>query len=136
MKKILSLLASVILACSCASQPEIKTKNPFDPLTLKQTLVVGKTTQAQLIETFGAPDVITEDSHWADVWAYNQTKSESSDSSLSSGMLAFLPIGPLTAFDIGGKVGKSESGTNSVTLVLYFNKKKILTNYNLRKVKL
>ena len=67
--------------------------------------MLGKTTQAQLIETFGAPDMVTEDGSKEDIWAYNQRKSESSNSGISSGMLAFLPIAPLAAFDIGGSLG-------------------------------
>jgi outer membrane protein assembly factor BamE (lipoprotein component of BamABCDE complex) len=136
MKKFISLSLSLVLAVSCASQSEKNTKNPFDPLTLKENLLLGKTTQAQLMETFGAPDMVTEDGSKEDIWAYNQRKSESSNSGISSGMLAFLPIAPLAAFDIGGSLGKRESGTKSTTLMLYFDKKKVLKNYNLQKVKI
>lgn len=136
MNKFLSLTLSLILITSCASQSEKDTKNPFDPLTLKESLVIGKTTQAQLMETFGAPDMVTEDGSKEDIWAYNQSKNESSNSGLSTGMLAFLPIAPLAALNIGGNLGKSESGSKSVTLMLYFDKAKILKNYSLKKIKM
>ena len=136
MNKFLSLAISLILAVSCASQSEKDTKNPFDPSTLKENLVEGKTTQTQMMQTFGAPDMVTEDSSKEDVWTYSQTKHVSNGSNLNSGITAFLPIPMLAWADIGGGVSNNESASKSVTLMVYFNKKKVLKSYQINKVKL
>ncbi len=67
MNRIAKLLVIGLIATSCASTKDKDVKNPFDALTLKETLQEGKTSQVEIVQAFGAPDITTEDSGKQDV---------------------------------------------------------------------
>ena len=130
-----SLIATTFLLTGCASTEKTKEKNPFDAITLKENLIEGKTTQTQVLETFGAPDMTLEDERKEDVWTYSRSKYESeTDRAGISALAVFLP-GPLAA--IGGSVDNEtyESSSKMITVTLKFNKKKILKSYTISKSK-
>jgi len=131
---LLSLSLTITLA-SCASNDSKNEKNPFDALTLKEVLVEGKTTQADILTHFGAPDMTAEDASKNDLWVYSKHKNESESNGIAGGALAFLP-GPFSL--AGGMISndKSESASKTVTLTLYFNKQKKLKNYSLTKIRI
>lgn len=129
-------LLSLLLLASCATESEKNTKNPFDALTLKENLIEGKTSQTEMLATFGAPDMVTESSAKEDVWTYNQVKRESSGGTIGGGVLGWLPGSAAALADVYGNVRKDESSSKSVTLMVFFNKKKILRYYTLNKVKM
>lgn len=134
MKKFMTAVSIALLVTSCAST-EKNEKNPFDALTLKETLKEGKTSQTEVVQTFGAPDITTEDTTKNDVWIYSKHKNESSSNGISAGALAFLP-GMLSL--VGGAVDadKSESSSKTVTLTLLFDKNKKLKSYQLTKIRI
>lgn len=139
MNKKLSLAISTLtlfMVASCASQQEKDFKNPFDPITLKETMLEGKTTQTQMLQVFGAPDIVTEGSSKEDVWTYSQMKHKSKGSDISADIFGFLPIPMIALAGVGGGLSKSESGSKSVTLMVFFDKKKVLKSYQLNKVKM
>jgi len=135
MKKITTLLAIALFAVSCASNDKKDEKNPFDALTLKEVLIEGKTSQAEIVNTFGAPDITTEDSSKNDVWVYSKHKNESERSGYVAGAVALMPgMWSLVGGAIDGD--KSESSSKTVTLTLSFAKKKTLKAYRLTKVRI
>jgi len=137
-KKLLTTLSisTLLLLASCATETEKNTKNPFDALTLKENLIEGKTTQTQMLQAFGAPDMVTETSSKEDVWTYSQVKHESSGSTVGAGLLGFVPVAGGMLADTWGSVRKDESSSKSVTLMVFFNKKKVVKSYSLNKVKM
>lgn len=137
-KNLISIICttSLLLLASCASETATTTKNPFDALTLKENLIAGKTTQTQILQTFGAPDIVTETNSKEDVWSYSQTKHESSGGNVGAGLLGWMPGPSAVLGDVWGSVRKDESSSKTVTLIVYFDKKKVLRNYSLNKVKL
>ncbi len=126
---------SLLVIASCSSTPEKDTKNPFDPITLKENLIEGKTTQTQMLQAFGAPDMITEDSSKEDVWTYSQTKQESKGSNIGAGLFGFMPIPVASLIDLNGSLSKNETSSKSISLIVCFDKKKIVKNYRLNKMK-
>jgi len=137
-KKLLTTLSisTLLLLASCATETEKNTKNPFDALTLKENLLEGKTTQTQMLQIFGAPDIVTETSSKEDVWTYSQVKHESSGNTVGGGLLGIVPVAGGILADAWGSVRKDESSSKSVTLMVIFNKKKVLKSYSLNKVKI
>lgn len=135
MKKITTLLAIALLAVSCASNDKKDEKNPFDALTLKEVLKEGTTSQTDIVKTFGAPDITTEDSSKNDVWIYSKHSNESERSGFVAGAATFLPgMWSLVGGAIDGD--KSESSSKTVTLTLAFDKRKTLKAYQLTKVRI
>lgn len=55
---------------------------------------------------------------------------------LKADIFGFLPIPMIALAGVGGGVSKSESGSKSVTLMIFFDKKKVLKSYQLNKVKM
>lgn len=137
-KKIISALSmtSLLLLVSCASESTTNIKNPFNALTLKENLIEGKTTQTQMLQAFGAPDIVTESSSKEDIWTYSQVKRESTGGSVGAGLLGFIPVAGVPLAGIYGSVNKDESSSKTVTLMVYFDKKKVLKSYSLNKVKI
>ncbi len=135
MKTFMTMISIALITVSCASNSKKEEKNPFDALTLKETLKEGITSQAEVLKIFGAPDITTEDKTKQDVWVYSKHNTASETNGYGAGALAFLP-GPLSA--VGGFLDgeKNESASKTVTLTLVFNKKKILKDYALTKVRI
>jgi outer membrane protein assembly factor BamE (lipoprotein component of BamABCDE complex) len=136
MKNFMKLISIALIVSACATNDKTaKEKNPFDALTLKETLTEGKTSQAEIAQTFGAPDITTEDTSKNDVWIYSKHNSSSENNGFRTGALAFLP-GMLSV--VGGMVDseKSETSSKTVTLTLSFDKNKKLKNYRLTKVRI
>lgn len=123
------------LLTSCASTEKTKEKNPFDAITLKENLVEGKTTQGQVLETFGAPDMTLEDEKKEDIWTYSRSKYESETDRSSIGALSVFLPGPLSL--VGGSLDneKYESSSKMITVTLRFNRKKVLKSYSISKSK-
>lgn len=136
MNKLITALSFTFLLASCASGPTgQKEINIYDPLVLKEILVEGKTTQREVLEKLGAPDMTTEDESKKDTWVYSKSKYQSGSTGISVGALAFLP-GPLSL--LGGVLDndKYESSTQSMTLQLQFDRQKRLQRYLLTKSKI
>ena len=67
---------AVLAVAGCAVRTERR-----DPLTsgmAKEKLVSGVTTQGEVLETFGAPNIITRDREGRESWAYERSRFTSS----------------------------------------------------------
>lgn len=137
MKKLINLLFISLFVTACASKSkDPKAVNVFDPITLKELLVEGKTTQAQVLQRLGAPDITSEDETKKDVWVYNKNKQETAGSGYDIGSALSILPGPFSYVGGAFGAGKMESSSSSVNLVLIFNKNKTIRSYNLSKVRI
>ncbi|MCA8837276.1 MAG: hypothetical protein K8963_05410 [Proteobacteria bacterium] len=129
----LALVAA--LACVCATgfsackQKEISTgkmeKTNLTHGQVQLTLQKGVTTQSKVLETFGAPNIVTTNESGREEWSYqrNATVSEESSSSSSATVLFF-----------GGSESSSQQGTSSrsILLIIEFDENKIVSNFRSR----
>lgn len=126
--KSFALIIITLFTVSCSSSKPSQTK--INALEVTDKLVKGKTTQAQVLESFGAPDIVEKTSE-GDMWAYNRQNNESN--STGGGVSNYISSAALwnfTGMHLGGD--KSTSSTNSTSLIVYFNAKKVLRNYTFR----
>lgn len=92
---------------------------------VQMTLHVGKTSRAEVLETFGGPNVTTIDGDGREVWVYDRfaTVSSTKDSGFRIGILGGVG-GDNAAGGAGLGFGKSKSkaatSTRSMTLILKF----------------
>ena len=127
MKKILFVFISSILLTGCVTAPEPLTKKNSE-LTqgmVQMNLEVGKTTKADVIETFGAPNITTRDSSGNEVWTY-QRQAQISQSSSSSGFIFVI---------IAGKSSEAsgfETSSKMMTLIIKFDGNDIVTDFKSR----
>ncbi len=127
MKKILFLFVFSILLTGCVTAPEPLTKKNSE-LTqgmVQMNLEVGKTTKADVLESFGAPNITTRDSSGNEVWTY-QRQAQVSQSSSSSGFIFVI---------IAGKSAEAsgfETSSKMMTLIIKFDRKDVVTDFKSR----
>jgi outer membrane protein assembly factor BamE (lipoprotein component of BamABCDE complex) len=78
------------------------------------TLKKGVTTKAQVLETFGAPNITTIDSAEREVWTYQRNASVANSSSSSSFGTVFL-------FSSSSTAAGFEQSSRTVTLIIKFD---------------
>ena len=122
----LQLLALVILA-GCVTPPEpLTTRNSeLTQGNVQMNLRVGQTTKAEVLETFGAPNVTTRDGQGQEVWSY-QRQAQVSQSSRQSGYWTVL-LG-------GGSTDSSgfETSSRMMTLIIKFGPDDVVTDFSSR----
>ena len=127
MKKILFVFIFSILLTGCVTAPEPLTKKNSE-LTqgmVQMNLEVGKTTKADVIETFGAPNITTRDSSGNEIWTY-QRQAQVSQSSSSSGFVFVI---------IAGKSAEAsgfETSSKMMTLIIKFDENDLVTDFKSR----
>lgn len=130
MREFILIFISIFIV-SCATgvahkQPVQKSNLTF--ATVKTHLIKGKTSQAEVIQLLGNPNIVTKGKNGVEIWSYSKQSFESGSSS-SSAMGGFILFGASqnTAF--------SQSASSTFDLVLKFNDKDILLNYSVRSSK-
>lgn len=98
-------------------------RSGLTPGNVKMTIAKGKTTQKEVVETFGPPDLVTH-KDGVDVWTYDKT---SYDYHKESGYLTVLFAGT------GGDTVRSSS--RSTLLIVYFDSNDVVTDYRLSAIK-
>lgn len=125
--KLLQITLIALLSISCASK---SSQSKINSLEVSEKLAKGKTTQAEVLENFGAPDIV-EKTPEGDMWAYNRHTNESG--SVGGNVSHYISQAALwnwTGMSIGGS--QSSSSTKTASLVLYFGKDKKLATYTFR----
>ncbi|MGH7242851.1 MAG: hypothetical protein ACREJD_05480 [Phycisphaerales bacterium] len=122
----LGLLAGSALlgACQTQQQDNIPTKqSALTPGGVKLNLVKDQTSQAQVQEAFGPPDLVTY-KDGQQIWTYDKTNF---DYEKRSDYATLILIGQ------GGD--RVRSSSRSTLLIVYFNDKDIVTDYRLSAIK-
>lgn len=120
--KIVTGVLSLILLCSCATAPTTQSvykESALTPGMTKMYIKKGETTQAQVIEIFGPPNIVTHRDD-LDIWTYDKISREISNSG-----------GYLTILLAGGSTNKSVSRSRSIMLIVYFDQNEIVKDYRL-----
>lgn len=121
------LLLGALALVGCQSQPKEDPtpaqKGSLTPGGVKLTLTKGQTTQAQVQEAFGTPDLVTH-ANGQEIWTYDKTSYEY-DRRSDYATLIF----------IGQSGDHVRSSSKSTLLIVYFNDKDIVTDYRLSAVK-
>lgn len=136
----LPLLATVLfLVISFAIEPALG-QDRNEGMThglVQMTMTVGETTQIEVLEAFGAPNITTIDASGQEVWTYSKhaTVSASKTKSNSFGIL-FGGAGGVLGGALGGGASSSNSGfeqsTRSMILIIKFNKQNVVSDFRSR----
>ncbi|MES1985345.1 MAG: hypothetical protein V4461_10360 [Pseudomonadota bacterium] len=133
--KLLSAAIAIALAV-----PSAHAKEGADPLTqgmVQMTVRVGETRQSDILETFGAPNITSMDGAGQEMWVYDRHATVSSDSSsgFSIGMLLGAGgggVGGGGGLGFGKKKSKSEQSSRTMTLIIKFDNRKIVSDFRSR----
>ena len=156
-------VATVVSAwlCGCMSAPQVQsTTAPATPLSqavaappaqsgasalsygaVTATVAKGKTTQLELIQMFGGPNISTTDGDGVETWVYERSVSQTDVASKSNNWQAAanlgLSFGHVQAGVSGGggsagSAASSASSFRSLTVIVKFNTNKTVKDYSVR----
>ncbi len=110
----------ILFLAGCATVPITQGENLTVGM-VKTKIVKGVTTQNEILEVFGAPNVITKNKTGNEVWTYDRIAVETNVSD-SYGTLILL----------GGTGSRASSSTRTFTLMLEFNEQGVVKDYSYR----
>jgi outer membrane protein assembly factor BamE (lipoprotein component of BamABCDE complex) len=124
----LFLIASTIAtlsACVTPPQPLTDRNSQITQGNVQMNVVVGRTTKTEVLQTFGAPNVTTRDGKGNEVWSYQR----SAQISQTSGRNGYWTV------ILGGQSGSAtgfETTSRMITLIIKFDHKDVVTDFNSR----
>jgi len=122
----LLVFASLFLTgCVDSPHPVTDRNSQLTQGNVQLSIQVGKTTKADVLEKFGAPNITTRDSNGKEVWTY-QRSGQVTQSSYRSGYW--------TIFLAGQSSNRSgfESSSRMITLIIKFGSNDIVTAFSSR----
>ena len=141
MKRLMAMAAAIAVVAAVPATARKKQEEPSDPNMLTQgmvqmTLRVGSTTQAEIIETFGAPNITTMDASGNQMWVYDRHATVTTDSSggFSIGLLAGggSDVGVGGGLGFGKRKSKSTTSSRTMTLVIKFDGRGVVSDFKSR----
>jgi hypothetical protein len=157
----LGLAACGVMLVACVSAPKlpqsaapaptpapapIVAPQPAAPSALSYGTVTsvvrkGETTQLDLVQLFGSPNISTYDSAGIETWVYERTVSQTDVQTNSKAVQGAANLGLF--FDSGGVGGGASasqstqaastiSSVRSITVIVKFNEQKIVSDYSVR----
>jgi len=104
---------------------------------VQMTLRMGQTTQMEVLDSFGAPNITTIDGEGREVWVYDRHATVSMDSSsgFSIGMLVGAAGGDVAGgggLGFGKRKSKSSQSSRTMTLVIKFGPDKRVVDFKSR----
>jgi hypothetical protein len=134
---IVSLLMVVVMGCGPGPGAHLKaSKVNLTAGQAKSKFEVGKTTQLDVVRAFGAPNMVLAKSGAGEVWTYDQVSVTDEACGVLGG--AFLVAGgPWEGWGAGAGAGlaaakqSKSSSVRTVTLIIEFDSKEVLKNYEI-----
>lgn len=125
--KLVPLALSAALLSGCATSPvPVDARNSI--LTqgnVQMNLKVGSTTKADVLNTFGSPNITTRDASGEEVWSYQRQATVAQSSESANYWSIFLTGEARSA------AGFSQS-TRMMTLIITFNKNDVVSDFRSR----
>ena len=133
-KKILgiALVGAFLISIGCQSMSGDWTRDPISAGTAKMLLETGKTSQKDVVEAFGGPNIVSGESDGTETWTYDRmayTSSSSAGGMLLGGAGGGGPGGGGAL--VWGHASRSSSSSRTMTLFLYW-KDGVLVDYKYR----
>lgn len=129
--------APVLLACVSTAALAKDDANTLTHGMVQMTVRVGQTTQAEVLEAFGAPNITTMDGGGQEMWVYDRHATVTADTSsgFSIGMLVGAGgggVGGGAGLGFGKSKSRSSQSTRTMTLILKFDARKVVSDFRSR----
>lgn len=119
------LVVFTISGCATALQPVSQRNSELTQGNVQINLRVGETTKAEVLDVFGAPNVMTRDGGGREVWSY-QRSAQATQSTTHSGYWTIMLAGQ------GSASSGFESTSRMMTLIIKFDENDVVTDFNSR----
>lgn len=132
-----AVMIALMAAPAIAAKENADERSTLTHGMVQMTLKVGTTTQSEVLETFGAPNITTLDAGGQEVWVYDRqaTVSSSGSSGFSIGMLLGGIGGSVAgAGNLGFSSSKSKASQTqrTMTLIIKFGPDKRVSDFKSR----
>ena len=112
-------------ACIVLPEPLTEKNSGLTQGNIQMNLIVGTTTKASILETFGAPNVTTRDGAGREVWTY-QRAAQVSQSSSRAGYWTLILAGQSSS------TSGFESSSRMTTLIIKFDARDVVSDFRSR----
>ena len=119
------MLSIMLVGCVSAPKPLTQRNSQLTQGNVQMNLVVGKTTKAEVLESFGSPNITTRDGAGREVWSY-QRAAQVAQSSSQSGYWTIILAGQSSS------ASGFESSSRMITLIIKFDSNDIVTDFRSR----
>jgi len=119
-----------LVSSGCYTAPKVGDESQRSNLTVgmvKTQIIKGETNQAEILEIFGSPNIITKNRDNDEVWNYNRMSFETASSSGS--ILAIFWTGNVAGAG-GASKAASTATTKSFDLILIFDENDVVIDYS------
>jgi hypothetical protein len=122
----------LIMGCATPYSSDVPTKqSSLTAGMVSKQVIRGKTTQADIMEIFGPPDLVTMKNEY-EMWGYDKISREAAYTAFGAGLGGGGAVG---AGGLGGlagvKTGYSTQSTRTLFLLIYFDKNNVVNDYKL-----
>ena len=128
MKRYLGVVAMALTLAACATPAPAPVDQRNSALTsgnVSMNLAVGQTNQAQVLEVFGAPNIVTMDGQRNEVWSY-QRHATVTQASGGSNYWTIVLVG-------GGQYAEGfQQSQRTITLIIKFDANKVVSDFRSR----
>ena len=121
----LALVTAVLSGCVTTPGPVDQRNSILTQGNVQMNLKVGTTTKADVLNSFGSPNITTRDASGEEVWSYQRQASVAQSSSSASYWTIFLTGEARSAS------GFSQS-SRMMTLIVTFNKNDVVSDFRSR----
>jgi hypothetical protein len=130
-------LILVSLSCTAGAKEAPDSSNTLTHGMVQMTLKVGNTTQGEIIEAFGAPNITSIDGSGQEMWVYDRhaTVSYDKSSGFSIGLLlggAGDSVGGGGGLGFSSRKSKSSESSRAMTLIIKFDQNKVVSDFRSR----
>ena len=127
------LLAIPIVCCTLGCSQS--RSSALTPGAAKKYISRGETTQAEVIEVFGTPNVITQKAG-GEMWVYDKVSSKTTSAAFGGG--GFGGGGGNSGIGggaLGGGVSSTERSETTVMLIIYYDENDVVRDYKMSQTK-
>lgn len=115
MTNIILISSIIFLLGGCATHsPSSPSQNPYTQGKVTLNLKKGVTTQHQVAEVFGAPNIVTQDSDGDQVWIYQKDNVTIESNATSNYFTIFLA-------GVSSRSSDYQQSSQTMTLIIHFN---------------
>ncbi len=132
---LVAVTAALVLVGACHSGGSTErpaTESNLTPGMAQMTIIKNKTVKAEIMETFGPPDLITHKDNLR-VWTYDKIRYDVERTKYGLAILG--AVGGSSGGGVGGAYGSKSRETSSSTstiLIIYFDEDDVVRDYRMQ----
>lgn len=112
-----ALSIGLMSGCASTSQPPQKSNLTYG--NVKKSIEKGKTTQSEIVQLLGSPNITTKNKNNQEVWTYSRQSYDSESGGFGGGLILF-----------GGSKAFSSESSSSFDLIITFDRNDVVTDYS------